>query len=170
MIRPFLTIAAMALALPSVADARVAAPRVGVATLNQLPQPLPLPYDTAADARAAVAAAKARALKGHKKLLIDMGGNWCLDCRLLAGVMDLPAMRGFMARHYEVVAVDIGRFDKNLDIPARYGIKGRLAGVPALLVVDPKTDRVVNAGRETALADARSLSPQGLADWLAQWV
>ena len=42
--------------------------------------------------------------------------------------------------------------------------------VPALLIVDPKTDRVVNAGRETALADARSLSPQGLADWLAQWV
>ena len=40
----------------------------------------------------------------------------------------------------------------------------------ALLIVDPKTDRVVNAGRETALADARSLSPQGLADWLAQWV
>ena len=42
--------------------------------------------------------------------------------------------------------------------------------VPALLIVDPKTDKVVNAGRETALADARSLSPQGLADWLAQWV
>ncbi|MCP3734226.1 thioredoxin family protein [Sphingomonas sp. RP10(2022)] len=167
--RPLLIAAALALVLPALADARVAAPRVTVATFDQLPQPLPLPYDGAADAKAAVAAAKARALKGHKKLLIDLGGNWCLDCRLLAGVMDLPAMRGFVARHYEVVTVDIGRFDKNLDIPARYGIKGRLAGVPALLIVDPKTDRVVNSGRETALADARSLSPQGLADWLAQW-
>ena len=38
--------------------------------------------------------------------------------------------------------------------------------MPALLIVDPKTNRVVNAGRETALADARSLSPQGLADWM----
>jgi len=163
-------LAVAALVLPVVADARVAAPRVGAASFEQLSQPLPLPYDGAADAKAAVAAAKARALKGHKKLLIDLGGNWCLDCRLLAGVMELPTMRGFVARHYEVVTVDIGRFDKNLDIPARYGIKGRPAGVPALLIVDPKTDRVVNAGRETALADARSLSPQGLADWLAQWV
>jgi len=163
--------AALAILLPALplAAAPVAAPRVPIATLNQLPQPLPLPYDAAANANAAVAAAKARALKGHRKLLIDLGGNWCLDCRLLAGVMDLPSMRGFMRRHYEVVSVDIGRFDKNLDIPARYGIKGRLAGVPALLIVDPKTDRVVNAGRETALADARTLSPQGLADWLAQW-
>lgn len=171
MFRSLVLALALAATLPAatVADARVAAPRVGVATLNQLPQPLPLPYDAAADAKAQVAAARARALKGHKKLLIDMGGNWCLDCRLLAGVMELPAMRGFMAKHYEVVSVDIGRFDKNLDIPASYGIKGRLAGVPALLIVNPKTGRVVNAGRETALADARSLSPQGLADWLAQW-
>jgi len=163
-------LAVAALALPVVAGARVAAPRVGAASFEQLSQPLPLPYDGKADAKAAVAAAKARALKGRKKLLIDLGGNWCLDCRLLAGVMELPTMRGFVARHYEVVTVDIGRFDKNLDIPARYGIKGRLAGVPALLIVDPKTNRLVNAGRETALADARSLSPQGLADWLAQWV
>ncbi|WP_410482802.1 thioredoxin family protein [Sphingomonas sp. A2-49] len=163
---------ALALASPSVplAAAGVTAPRVAVASFDALPQPLPLPYAPDADAKAAVAAAKARALKGHRKLLIDLGGNWCLDCRLLAGVMDLPAMRGFIARHYEVVTVDIGRFDRNLDIPARYGIKGRLAGVPALLIVDPKTDRVVNRRRETALADARSLSPQGLADWLAQWV
>ncbi len=170
MFRPLTLTLALALALPAVPLAAATAPRVPVATFNQLPQPLPLPYDANADAKAAVAAAKARALKGRKKLLIDLGGNWCLDCRLLAGVMHLPAMHGFMARHYEVVAVDIGRFDKNLDIPAHYGIKGRLAGVPALLIVDPKTDRVVNAGRETALADARSLSPQGLADWLARWV
>ncbi len=176
MTRPLFFAAALAVALPSLplaaapVAAPVAAPRVPVATFNQLPQPLPLPYSATADAKAQVAAARARAVRGRKKLLIDLGGNWCLDCRLLAGVMDLPAMRGFVARHYEVVTVDIGRFDKNLDIPARYGIKGRLAGVPALLIVDPRTDRVVNAGRETALADARSLSPQGLADWLAQWV
>lgn len=167
--RPLLFAAALVLATPALA-LPVAAPRVPVATLDQLPQPLPLPYDATANAKAQVAAARARAMRGHKKLLIDLGGNWCLDCRLLAGVMDLPSMRGWVKRHYEVVTVDIGRFDRNLDIPARYGIKGRLAGVPALLIVDPKTDKVVNAGRETALADARSLSPQGLADWLAQWV
>jgi thiol-disulfide isomerase/thioredoxin len=152
----------------SVAAAPVAAPRVAVASFDNLPKPLPLPYH-AGDAKAEVAAARVRAAKANKRLLIDLGGNWCLDCRLLAGVMDLPQMRGFVAKHFEVVTVDIGRFDKNMDVPAAYGLTGRPAGVPALLIVDPKTGRLINKGRETALADARSLTPQALADWLAGW-
>lgn len=73
------------------------------------------------------------------------------------------------ARHYEVVTVDIGRFDRNLAIPIRYGVGSRPEGVPALLVIDPRTDKLLNRGRVSALADARSLTPQALADWLAQW-
>ena len=30
-------------------------------------------------------------------------------------------------------------------------------------------DKLVNAGHITALADARSMTPQSLADWLARW-
>lgn len=168
MIRSALVAAALLLA-GTAADARVAAPHVRVTSFQQLPQPLPLPYDEAASADAQVAAARARALRGHKRLLIDLGGNWCLDCRLLAGVMHLPEVYAFVQRHFEVVTVDVGRFDKNGQIPARYGIKGRLAGVPAVLIVDPRTNRLVNAGHETALADARSLTPQALADWLASY-
>jgi hypothetical protein len=38
-------------------------------------------------------------------------------------------------------------------------------------VVDPKTNKLVNpTASVTALRDARSLTPQALADWLAQWV
>lgn len=152
-------------ALASPVSAAVA-PRVGD---DQIQRPLPLPYDQQADAEADVAAAKARAIKGHKLLLIDLGGNWCLDCRVLAGVLDIPGVSAFMKKHYELVSVDIGRMDKNQQIPARYGI-GRLEGVPALLVVNPRTGRLLNAGRVSALADARSMSAQALADWLAQWI
>jgi len=157
------------IAMISTAAGPVAAPRVGIASFEALPKPLPLPYH-AGDAKAAIAAARVRAVKAHKRVLIDLGGNWCLDCRLLAGVMETPQMRPFVAKHFEVVTVDVGRFDQNMDIPASYGIKGRLAGVPAVLIVDPKTNRLVNAGRETALADARAMTPQAVADWLAGWV
>lgn len=166
------TLAAGAVLLsPSdIADAATRAPRVKAASFDQLAKPLPLPYGDDADADRAVAAAKARAAKSGKLLLIDLGGNWCLDCRILAGTMDLPEMKAFMAQHFEMVTVDIGHFDKNLQIPAHYGIKKRLAGVPALLIVDAKTDRLLNKGRESALQDARSMTPQSLADWLAQWI
>ena len=162
----FVALLSLALAVPVAA---AAPPRVPIASFEQLAKPLPLPYDEQADARAVVAAAKARAKARHKLLLIDLGGNWCLDCRLLAGTMDLPQLRKFIAANYEVAIVDVGRFDKNLDIPAHYGIKGRLEGVPNVLIVDPRSDRLINEGRTATLADARSMTPQGLADWLASW-
>lgn len=164
-------IAAAALAMLAVpAVAAVHAPQVGISSFDQLAQPLPLPYDTHADANRAVTEARQRAIATHKLLLIDLGGNWCLDCRLLAGTIETPRLKAFVEQHYEVVSVDIGRFDRNGQIPARYGIKGRLEGVPALLVVNPRSNTLINAGHTSALADARNMSPQALADWLASWI
>ena len=158
---------ALVLATPGFA---APAPKVAATSFAQLATPLPLPYNETADAKAQVAAARARAKASHKLLLIDLGGNWCLDCRLLAGTMELPELRSFLAKHYEIVTVDVGRFDKNLDIAARYGLKDHFGGgVPSVLIVDPRTGKLLNPGRTAALADARTLSPQALADWLAQW-
>jgi hypothetical protein len=36
-------------------------------------------------------------------------------------------------------------------------------------VVNPKTDNLLDAGHIAAIADARIMTPQALADWLAQW-
>ena len=146
------------------------APRMPITSFEQLAKPLPLPYDEAANAQAAVAAARARAKKAHKLLLIELGGNWCLDCRILTGTIEVPALKAFVARHYELVTVNIGRYDTNMDIPASFGETDRLkGGVPALLVVDPRSGKLLDGGHISALEDARNMSPQGLADWLAQW-
>jgi hypothetical protein len=161
-----LGIAAM---LATASNAAVPAPKVRAASFEQLAKPLPLPYSADANAMADVEKARKRAIAGRKLLLIDLGGNWCLDCRLLAGTMELPELKGWLHRHYEVVTVDVGRFDKNLSVPARYGIRDRLKGVPSLLIVDPRKDALINEGRTAALSDARSMTPQGLADYLARW-
>ena len=145
------------------------APHVAASSFDQLKQPLPYPYDETADARAAIAKARALAIRQHKLLLIDFGGNWCADCRILAGTMDLPEVKAFVSKHYVEVTVDVGRFDKNLDIWQSYGQPPRPKGVPPLLVIEPRGNTVINRGRVTALEDARSMSPQALADWLAQW-
>ena len=162
--------ALLALSLAAPAAAGAPAPRMTIKSFEQLHQPLPLPYREGTNADRDVSAALARASKSGKLLLIDLGGNWCLDCRLLAGTMEEQPLKAWIARHYETVMVDVGRFDKNLQIPRRFGISKRLEGVPAVLVVNPRTDKLVNAGHVTALADARSMSPQSLADWLARWV
>ncbi len=143
------------------------APRVHLASLAELPTPLPYPYDVDADAERALAAALKHAMASHKKVLVDLGGNWCADCRILASIMQLPEVAAFVNAHYEVVAIDVGRYDRNMQIPARYGLT-KLAGVPSLLILDSH-GKVLNAGHESALTDARSMTPQALADWLARW-
>ena len=107
---------AVALAAPVAA---APAPKIQIASFAELDPP-EAPYDVSANASAAVDAAFARARLSHKRVLIDLGGNWCGDCRILAGVMELPQMRRFLARHYEIVSVNVGRFDTNLQIPARF--------------------------------------------------
>jgi len=145
------------------------APRLSLPSLAQLPVVTMKPYDESANADAAVAAAFARARHSGRRVLIDLGGNWCGDCVVLANLMALPELKPFLAAHFEMVSVDVGRFNKNLQIPARFGITTRLKGVPAILIVEPDGKTLVDAGHVSALEDARHMTPQGLADWLAQW-
>jgi thiol-disulfide isomerase/thioredoxin len=159
--------AAAAFSLPAAA---APAPKVSIRDYSQLKTPLPYPYDEKADANAQLEKAIARAKASHKRVLVDLGGNWCGDCRILAATLDLPEMKSFVGKHFEMISVDVGRFDKNLQIPARYGIHERLEGVPAVLVIDPVTDKqLVGKADVAALADARHMQPQDLADWLAKY-
>lgn len=158
---------AAALAAPAFA---VSPPKVSISSYDQLKTPLPYPYDEKADASAALDRALVRAKTSGKRVLIDMGGNWCPDCRILATTMELPEVKAFVDRYFVVVKVDVGRFDKNLQVPARYGVTERLAGVPAIMVVDPKSGReLVGKAAVAELADARHMAPQALADWLAKY-
>lgn len=160
-----LLIAAPASALPGLAWA-AKAPTVALKSLADLPTP-PYPYDEKADAEADVAAALKRAKKARKLTLIDFGGNWCGDCRVFAGVIEQPDVKRWVDKHYEVVNVNVGRYDKNMQIPARYGVD-KLKGVPSFLVVDAN-GKLVNDGAFFALTDARHMTPQSIVDWLAQW-
>ncbi|MEN3749017.1 thioredoxin family protein [Sphingomonas sp. HF-S3] len=154
--------------LPASAPPGGAAPRLTIRTVRQLRQPLPAPYDGTRNARADVAQARARAKARGKPLLLDFGANWCVDCRVLAGVLEHPELKPWIARNFELVQIDVGEFDANLDIPQRFGMD-RLGAVPAVLVIDPRTGRIRNRGEEIALGDARIMEPQGIADWLARW-
>ena len=161
---------ALALLLLSAAPAWAAAPlpKLSISTFQQLPVVLTQPYDESANADKDVAAAFARAQKSRKRVLIDLGGNWCVDCIVLANFLKLPEMQRFMAAHYELVTVDVGRFNRNLQIPARYGLTKRLEGVPELLIVTPD-GKLVNGTDVFATASASEMTPKSVEDYLAKY-
>ncbi len=125
-------------------------------------------YDPNADAKAASDSALARARAEHKLVLVDLGGDWCLDCVVLDRLFQDETVAAYLAAHYQVVRVDIGRFDRNLDIDQKYGhpIEG---GVPAAVVLNRK-GKVVMATRNGALESARRMTAAEVLKLLQQWV
>ncbi len=96
-------------------------------------------YDESADAKADIAAAVARAHKENRRVLVQWGANWCGWCRLLHKLFheDKNIARKILYE-YDVVLVDIGKFDRNTDLAESYdaftnGFKK--GGVPYLTIL-----------------------------------
>jgi thiol-disulfide isomerase/thioredoxin len=151
------------LAISTAAASAAPPPKVVLIDLGKLPIVISKPYDPSADADAALFTAFARARTNGKRVLIDLGGNWCPDCIILSNIMSLPEVAPFIAAHYEVVMVDVGRFNRNLQIPARFGITRRLEGVPYVLIAD-SDGKLLNAGHTATLDEARTMQPQAIVD------
>jgi len=74
------------------------------------------PYDTKADAQKDIAAAQQRAKASKKYVMVIFGANWCKDCVVLHKLLDEPPTKSYVDAHFEIVGVDLGRFDKNMDV------------------------------------------------------
>jgi thiol:disulfide interchange protein len=133
------------------------------AATADLPKPLPEPYSAEADAKADIKAALARAKTRNTRVLIEFGGNWCPDCRVLAGVLSLAEVKAQMDKKFEILAVDVGRRDRNLDVAEAYGLS--LKGVPTVLVLG-NDGKIVPDGVILSLSDARGMTPQSIVDTL----
>ena len=90
-----------------------------------------------ADANAAqdIRRALATAVKQHKNVLLDFGGNWCIDCHILDDAFHQPRIAPLLNSNYIVVHVDVGKYEKNLDLAKKYHVNLE-KGVPSLAVLD----------------------------------
>jgi len=125
------------------------------------------PYDEKADAHQQIAAAVAEASKAQKNIILVFGANWCGDCRALNAQMHKEELAGLIAANYEVVKIDVGRFNKNQDIGEKYHVPLK-HGIPALAVLDPGGN-LLYAMDQGQFADARSMSYESIRDFFVKW-
>jgi len=126
------------------------------------------PYDESADAHQQVASAIAEAAKAQKNVVLVFGANWCGDCRALNAQMHKDELAALIASNYEVVKIDVGRFNKNKDIAVKYHVP--LAhGIPTLAVLDPGGN-VLYAMDQGQFSNARSMSYESIRDFFVKWV
>ena len=149
-------------------DPPAAAPAVTVsATPSRAAAPLG-DYDTGHDPAADIEAALATARADRRNVLIDFGADWCPDCRVLAKLGTSSQVAPVLDKDYHVVSVDIGQFDKHLDVARRYHLDLGHSGIPALVVLDPRgtVREVTNDG---SFANARTMSAAQVAGFLTKW-
>ncbi|MEM9619400.1 MAG: serine hydrolase [Pseudomonadota bacterium] len=96
----------------------------------------PQPFDASSNAMMDVNAALAAAAISGKRPLLVLGANWCHDSRGLAAKFLRPEMETLLSENYELVWVDVGRRDRNLDIAERFGVS-KLLGTPTVLILSP---------------------------------
>jgi thioredoxin 1 len=129
------------------------------------PSPEGMPFDESADARSDIQAALSRATAQNKDVLLEFGANWCADCRVLAATMaDAPLSERIAAR-YVVVRIDVGYWDKNLDVVKAWG-NPIAKGIPSIVVVDPNGS-VLYTTKAGELAKARRMGAPALEKFFA---
>jgi thioredoxin 1 len=141
---------------------------VGLTGLAGAAQAATGPYDETANAQQDVQHAFDAAAKANRPVLIIFGANWCKDCRALDAALKAPANAELIAKEFVVVKVDVGNFDRHLDIAERYG-NAIKKGIPAAAVVTPKQELIYTT-RGGELANARQMSETGVYDFFRQIV
>ena len=126
-------------------------------------------YPETSRAEADVAAALEMAAKGGKRVLVDFGGNWCGDCKVLDINLKKPENAAVLESRYVLVHVNVGDkgINSNFALAERYGIALK-KGVPALAVLD-SNGRVIHAQKQGEFADMRSMDPKSVNDFLVKW-
>ena len=122
------------------------------------------PYDENADALNSISKALKIAELENKYVLLQMGGNWCPDCRTLGEYFTRPDIKAWLDDRAILVSVDVGEWNRNLDIVETYG-NPISEGIPALVLLNSENE-VMFATLAGELASARSMSKDDLIVWL----
>ena len=128
--------------------------------------PLYPPVDRA---NADIETALKEAAKSKKRVIVDFGGDWCTDCKILDINLKKPENAALLEKSFVMVHVNVGDkgISDNFEVAERYGIPLK-KGVPALAVLE-SDGRVVYAQKSGEFESMRSMDPSSVNDFLQRW-
>jgi len=145
---------------------RIVGEKRDLAKLEQPPSVDAHIYPTG-NAREQISEAVTRAGREHKNVLLVFGADWCYDCHVLDKAFRRADVASVLKPNYELVDVDIGEENKNLDIAAQYEVPLN-RGVPAVAVLD-SSGKLIYSQKSGEWERARALGPEDLVEFLRKW-
>lgn len=122
-------------------------------------------YRADADARQEIAETLAEAAKEKKRVLLVFGANWCGDCYALDYGFHQPRIEPLLNANFKVVHVDVGKYDKNLDLAQKYHVDLE-KGIPSLAVLSPQGAVLYSTGE---FERARVMTEEDVIQFLNTW-
>ena len=168
-----LTLAALALAasctITGCKENKPPAPEA--ANIPQQPVPAPILkkhlYSDTADPKVDIADALQQARRDNKRVILDFGGDWCGDCQVLDIYFHQAPNAELVDKNFIVVHVNIGRFDRNVDVAEKYKVPIK-KGVPALAVLDSH-GKLLYSQQNKEFEDMRNMQPESVTEFLNKW-
>ena len=133
---------------------------------DKLITPLPLPYDGTIYSVKNLNKFMNETIAANKQPILMFGANWCPDCRIFAGTMNIPKIKAYIEERFNVLYIDVKRYEINMHLMEEYGIPSA-EGIPRLLVFD-KEKNLLNNSRTAEWRTARDRSSQEIFDFFQE--
>jgi len=123
-------------------------------------------YDPKRDAAQDIQAAIKEAQRAHKRILLEVGGEWCSWCHTLDSFFDAhPELIQLRDRNFVTVKINFSEENENKEVLSRYG---PIESYPHILVLD--ADGRLLLSKETgSLESGKSYDLERLTAFLKQW-
>ena len=141
----------------------VSAQNLKLSNMDTLKMPLPLPYNGVVYSEVEIDNFIDKTIDDFKQPVIVFGGNWCPDCRIFSGVIELPSINKFFKENYRIMYVDVGRYEINMNLMSYFDIPEE-EGVPRVLVFD-KQRKILNNSSTKEWTTARDREYQEIFDY-----
>lgn len=123
-------------------------------------------YDPKRNAAQDIDDAIKEAPRAHKRILLEVGGDWCSWCHILDNFFEAhPDLVQLRDRNFVTVKINFSQENENKKVLSRYG---SIESYPHLLVLDEEGKLLLS--KETgALESGRSYNLEKLTAFLKEW-
>jgi thioredoxin-related protein len=124
-------------------------------------------YDPTRDPTADLARAVRVATERNKRILLQVGGEWCGWCkRLDQYIQDHPAVLDMLVEDFLIVKVNYGRENRNQNFLGQYP---RIHGYPHIFVLE--SDGTFLHSQDTAvLEEGQTYAEEAVLEFLEEWL
>ena len=123
-------------------------------------------YDPQRDAAADIALAVAEAKRAKKNVLLEVGGKWCVWCRIMDSYFEAnPDVLKLREDNFVTVKINFSPENENKEVLSKYG---EIPAYPHLLVLDSEGKLIQSQGTGE-LEEGKSYNKEKFVGFLRKW-